>query len=198
MRRSVIIAISVCAVTGAGEANAQLMDILSAPKTLIERAAEARSVSDIAKDNAIVVKVNAAMAKQATIKASTEIYEQRLLVTGLFADKAAYDAFQSDVKAVEGVRKLYWHVTYLAENDPKRKTLPDWTDTLAISTKAQARLTKTVAGRYVNFRVTGDSYGNLYVIGRAYTKDEANEVVAALKDGDGVKKVVNYIDVRPK
>lgn len=197
MRRIASLVVTAGVVALTTPARAQLMDILSAPKTLIERVAEARSVSDIAKDNAIVVKANAAMAKQSTIKASTEIYEQRLLVTGLFDDKVAYDAFQKDVKAVDGVKKLYWHVTYLAETDPKRNSLPSWSDTLVISTKAQARLTKAVAGRYVNFRVTADSYGNLYVIGRAYTKAEASEVVAALKDGDGVKKVVNYIEVRP-
>ena len=197
MRRIASFMIAAGATALATPADAQLMDVLTAPKTLIERVAEARSTSDIAKDNAIVVKVNGAMVKQSTIKASTEIYEQRLLVTGLFSDKAAYDAFEKDVRAVEGVKKLYWQVTYLAETDPKRKSLPSWGDTLAISTKAQARLTKAVAGRYVNFRVTGDSYGNLFVIGRAYTKDEANSVIAALKDGDGVKKVVSYIDVRP-
>ena len=64
-------------------AQAQLMDVLTAPKTLIDRAIEARSASDIAKDNMIVVKVNGYMGKHATIKASTEIYEQRLLITGL-------------------------------------------------------------------------------------------------------------------
>ena len=31
--------------------------------------------------------INAIMAKLGTIKASTEIYEQRLLITGLFDDK---------------------------------------------------------------------------------------------------------------
>lgn len=197
MRRITSLIAAVGGAIAAPPAGAQIMDILTAPKTLIERAAEARSVSDIAKDNAIVVKVNGAMAKQSTIKASTEIYEQRLLVTGLFNDKATYEAFRKDVKAVEGVKKLYWQVTYLAENDPQRKTLPSWTDTLAMATKAQLRLTKAVAGKYVNFRVTGDSYGNLYVIGRAYTKEEANTVVTALRDGDGVKKVVSHIEVRP-
>jgi hyperosmotically inducible protein len=182
---------------GAAPASAQLMDVLTAPKTLIERAAEARSTSDIAKDNAIVVKVNAAMAKEATVKASTEIYEQRLLITGLFSDKAAYDAFERDVRAVSGVKKLYWQASYLAENDPKRKGLPDWADTLAIGTKAQLRLTKAIGGRYINYRVSCDSFGTLYVIGRAYTKEEAAQVVKALKDGDGVKKVTSYIEVRP-
>ncbi|OAN43988.1 hypothetical protein A6A04_08890 [Paramagnetospirillum marisnigri] len=178
-------------------ASAQLLDVLTAPKTLIERAAEARSMGDIASDNAIVVKVNAAMARQGTIAAATEIYEQRLLVTGLFDDKAKFEAFQRDVKAVEGVKKLYWHALYLPETDPKRKGMPSWSDTLALTTKAQVRLTKAIGGRYVNFRIAADSHGTLYVIGRAYTKDEANSVIAALKDGDGVKKVVNYMDVRP-
>jgi hypothetical protein len=48
-----------------GPASAQLAgvtDLLTAPKTLIDRAIEARSKSDIAKDNVIVVKVNAIMA----------------------------------------------------------------------------------------------------------------------------------------
>ncbi|MDO8606245.1 MAG: BON domain-containing protein [Phaeospirillum sp.] len=197
MRRIASLIAAAGAVMVATPARAQFMDILTAPKTLIERAVEARSVSDIAKDNAIVVKVNAAMARQGAIKASTEIYEQRLLVTGLFDDRATHDAFQRDVKAVEGVRKLYWHVTYLAENDPRRETLPSWSDTLAIAAKAQLRLTKAAGGKYVNFRVTGDSYGNLYVIGRAYTKEEAADIVAALREGDGVKKVVSTIEIRP-
>jgi hypothetical protein len=45
-----------------GPASAQLpgvTDLLTAPKTLIDRAIEARSKRDIAKDNVIVVKVNA-------------------------------------------------------------------------------------------------------------------------------------------
>jgi hypothetical protein len=84
--------------------------LLTAMKTLIDRAIEARSTSDIAEDNAIVVKVNAIMAEVVSIKASTEIYEQRLLITGLFDDKAIYDDFEKKVRAVSGVKKLYWHV----------------------------------------------------------------------------------------
>ncbi|CAA7617397.1 conserved exported hypothetical protein [Candidatus Terasakiella magnetica] len=197
MRRLAVLAVASAAMLSPYPAAAQLLDILTAPKTLIERVAEARSTSDIAKDNAVVVKVNAAMAKGGSVDASTEIYEQRLLITGLFSDKATLDQFQKDVKAVEGVKKLYWHATYLAKDDPARKSLPSWADSIAIATKAQARLTGAVGGSYVNFRVTGDSYGVLYVIGRAHAKEEAAKVIAALKEGTGVKKVVNYIDVRP-
>jgi osmotically-inducible protein OsmY len=194
MRR---IAFAIAVVAIAAPAQAQLMDVLTAPKTLIDRAIEARSASDIAKDNVIVVKVNGYMGKHTTIKASTEIYEQRLLITGLFDDKSTYEQFQKDVRSIEGIKKLYWHVTYLDKNDPKRKTLPSWADTVEIGVKAQGRLIGTKGVADVNFRTTVDSYGNLYVIGRARSQEEANKAIARLKEGEGVKKVVNYIDVRP-
>ena len=194
MRR---IALVLAAILSAGPASAQLMDILTAPKTLIDRAIEARSASDIAKDNVIVAKVNGYMGKEGTIKAATEIYEQRLLVTGLFDDKATYDKFQKDVRSVKGIRKLYWQVTYLPKDDPRRNGLPSWADTVEMGVKAQGRLMGTKGVADVNFRTTVDSFGTLYVIGRARSQEEANKAVARLRDGEGIKKVVNYIDVRP-
>jgi len=195
MRRIAVAVLATFAL--AAPARAQLMDVLTAPKTLIDRAIEARSASDIAKDNLIVAKVNGYMGKNTTIQASTEIYEQRLLITGLFDDKATYDQFQKDVRSVEGVRKLYWQVTYLAKDDARRKALPSWADTVEMGVKAQARLIGTKGVADVNFRTTVDSYGNLYVIGRARSQEEANKAIARLKEGEGIKKVVNYIDVRP-
>ncbi|OJX81328.1 BON domain-containing protein [Magnetospirillum sp. 64-120] len=185
------------AVMAAAPAQAQLMDVLTAPKTLIDRAIEARSAGDIAKDNEIVVKVNAIMGKLGTIKASTEIYEQRLLITGIFDDKAVYDKFESEVRKVAGVKKLYWHVSYLAENDPKRKTLLDWADVTVMATKAQGRLVGTAGVADVNFRTTADSYGTVYLIGRARSGEEAKKALARARDGKGVKKVVDYVVVRP-
>lgn len=181
----------------AQDVSAQIMDLLAAPKTLIERAIEARSTSDIAKDNEVVLKVNAIMGKMGTIKASTEIYEQRLLVTGLFDDKAAYDSFESQVRAVAGIKKLYWHVTYLAENDAKRKSLPAWDDVLVMAEKAKARLVGTAGVADVNFRVTSDAYGTLYLLGRARSAEEKSKALARMKDGNGVKKVVDYVVVKP-
>ncbi|MBF0323812.1 MAG: BON domain-containing protein [Alphaproteobacteria bacterium] len=178
-------------------AHAQLLDVLTAPKTLIDRAIEARSAGDIAKDNQIVLKVNGIMGKMGTVKASTEIYEQRLLITGIFDDKALYDRFQKEVKAVEGVKKLYWHVTYLAANDPKRKQLLDWADTTVLAAKAQGRLVGTAGVADVNFRTTADPYGTVYLLGRARSGEEGKKALARAQDGTGVKKVMNYVEVRP-
>lgn len=168
------------------------------PKTLIDRAIEARSMGDIAKDNEVVLKVNKVMAEAKTASASTEIYEQRLLITGMIDDKATFDKFEKGVKAVPDVKKLYWHVTYMSKEDQeKRKAeLAAWSDVLAMTTKGHGRLIGTAGVADVNFRVTGDSFRTLYIIGRARSQEEANKAIARLKEGEGVKKVVSYIDVR--
>jgi len=196
-RRHFLVAGGGLALTAA-PAGAQLLDVLTAPKTLIDRAIEARSMGDIAKDNEIVLKVNKVMAEVKSIKASTEIYEQRLLLTGMFDDKAAYDKFEKGVKAVPEVKKLYWHVAMLTkEEQEKRKAeLAAWNDVLAMETKAKGRLIGTAGVADVNFRVTGDAFRTLYIIGRARSQGEADKAIARLKEGEGVKKVVSYIDVR--
>jgi osmotically-inducible protein OsmY len=194
----VMLALNVAAST---EAYAQLPDLLTAPKTLIDRAIEARSLADIKRDNEIVLKVNQAMADIGSVRASTEIYEQRLLVTGIFDDKDTYDKFTRAVKAIKGVKRLYWQVAYLssADQEVRRKagTMLDWADALAMETKAKGRLIGTAGVADVNFHIAGDAFGTLYLLGRARSKEEADKAIACTKDGDGVKKVVSYVEVRP-
>jgi len=84
-------------------------DILVAPKTVIDRAIDARCCSDIYKDNKTVVKVNATTADLGTIKASIKIYEQRLLIIGLFDHRHLYEEFLAGGEAVDGNKKRYWH-----------------------------------------------------------------------------------------
>jgi len=188
-------------ITVVGPASAQLSDILLGPKTPFDRAIEARSSSNIAHDNAIVIDANKIMAELGTIKASTKIYEQRLLVTGLFAEARTYRKFETGVRNIEGVKNLYWHVTYMtdaAKGDAiKAGRMMDWKDVLAFETKAGARLVGTAGVADVNFRVTGDPFGNLYLLGRARSGEELKKAIAKLEEGDGVKKVYNYAIVRP-
>lgn len=203
MRRSAfaVLAIAFSAAAFAVPASAQLSDILLGPKTLIDRAIEARSSSDLARDNAIVIDVNKVMADLGTIKASTQIYEQRLLITGLFAEGETYRKFEKGVRAVEGVKKLYWHVTYMTDKAKEDAIaagrMMDWKDVLTLETKAQARLIGTAGIADVNFRVTADPFGNLYLMGRARSREELKKAIAKLEEGDGVKKVYNYALVRP-
>jgi osmotically-inducible protein OsmY len=177
------------------------LDILTAPKTLIDRAIEARSAADIKRDNEIVLAINKVMADLGTIKASTAIYEQRLLVTGVFDDKDTYDRFEQGVRAVKGVKRLYWNVAYVAKADQEARqkagTMIDWPAALAMETKGTGRLIGTAGVADVNFRIVADAFATIYVLGRARSPEERDKALARAKDGEGVKKVVNYIDVRP-
>jgi len=172
------------------------------PKTLIDRAIEARSAGDIAKDNEIVVKVNKIMADVGSVSASTEIYEQRLLITGLFDDKPTYDKFEKSVRAVKDVKTLYWHASYMSKADQeaekKKGTMIGWAAGLEMTTKAQGRIVGTKNVADVNYRIAGDAFGNLYLLGLARSADEKKLALARVKDGEGVKKVVDYVVVRPK
>lgn len=194
-RRLILAGASSCV---ASPALAQLGSILTSPKTIVEHAAEARSFSDQAKDNEIVLKVNAVMAKVGSLQASTEIYEQRLLVTGLFDDKAKYDQFQAGVRGVAGIKKLYWHVTYESEDDQKKdKNLVGWSKSLELAVKAGTNLTVAVKTTEMNFHVACDAFGAMYVIGRAKAKDEHDKALAAVRTTSGVKKVIDYVETRP-
>lgn len=193
-----VVAVLIAAVV---PARAQSGDAVTVPKMLVERAIEARSAADIKRDNAIVLAVDKAMADAGTIEASTEVYEQRLLVTGLFDDKDAYDRFEKAVRAIRGVKRLYWQVADVPR--PERAahrnagTMVDWADVLAMETRAEGRLIGAAGISDVNFRIAGDVFGTLYVLGRARSKDEADKAIASAKNGAGVRKVVSYIDVRP-
>jgi hyperosmotically inducible protein len=174
-------------------------DILVSPKTLIDRAIEARSAVDIAEDNRIVLVVNGIMAELGTIKASTEIYEQRLLVTGMFDDKALYDSFKSQVAAVAGVKKLYWHVMYVSKEEQKRRKdeLIDWAEAIVLDSRVGLELVGARGIADVNFRVAADAASTVYLIGRARSREEHDKAQRLSRATEGVKKLINYVEVRP-
>jgi osmotically-inducible protein OsmY len=182
----------------AGPAGAQSLIDMIPGKTLVDRAIEARSAGDIATDNRIVLEVNRVMAELGTIKASTEIYEQRLVVTGIFDDRAVYEKFERGVRAVRGVKQLHWHVAHLskAEQD-KRKDLLDWGEALKLGTTAHGRLVGARGVADVNYRLTVDAFGTAYLIGRARSAEEKNRALAAIRATQGVRKAVDYVAVRP-
>ena len=176
-----------------------LEDILVAPKTLIDRAIEARNSSDIIKDNKIVIEVNAVMADLGTIKASTEIYEQRLLVTGLFDDVQVYENFLAGVRAVEGVKELYWHVQFMSEEEQeaREEEMLDWVDALELDARVGISLIETAGIADVNLRVAVDAFSSVYLIGRARSEEELKKAIQVSGETEGVGVVVNYIEMRP-
>lgn len=169
-------------------------EALVSPKTIVDRAIEARSAADIAEDNRIVVAANKAMADVGTISASTEIYEQRLLVAGIIAAEADYDALRAGIDAIDGVAELYWHVVQMSEADPD---LLSWSDALALDAKVGVDLIGTAGVADVNYRVAVDPFATVYLLGRARSPGELDTALAVVEGAEGVRKVVSYVEVRP-
>jgi hyperosmotically inducible protein len=168
------------------------------PVTLVERAVEARSASDIARDNAIVIEANKAMADISSISASTEIYEGRLLVTGILESPADYQSFRGDIDAIGDVKRLYWHVVQMSEADQDADAnVISWTDALELDAKVGISLIETAGVADVNYRVAVDSFSTVYLLGRARSHGELDSALAAVSGTSGVGKVVNYVEVRP-
>lgn len=203
MRRLALLSLTACLalIAPVHTVQAQLLDFLTAPKTLIDRAIEARSAKNIYEDNKIVVKINKIMVELGTIEASTEIYEQRLLITGLFDDSKLYDKFYAEVKKVTGIKKLFWHVRYMPEQEQehrkKNKTLLNWTDVLTLDVKVGVSLISTRGVADVNFRVAVDGFSNVYLMGRARSKPELEKALKVVRETKGVKRLINYAIVRP-
>jgi hyperosmotically inducible protein len=174
-------------------------EALISPKTIVDRAIEARSTADIADDNRIVVAANALMAELKLISASTEIYEQRLLVTGIIESQNDYDAFKQGIEDISGVKKLYWHVVQMSEAEQQAQgdALLSWADALALDAMIGVRLFEREGVADVNFREGVDSFATVYLLGRARSQSERDIALAATQATKGVKKVVNYVEVRP-
>ncbi len=176
-----------------------LDDLLTAPKTLIDRAIEARSTEDIFLDNEIVIKVNAVMAELGTIKASTEIYEQRLLITGMFDDVELYEEFLAGVEEIDGIKELYWHVTYMSEEDQEAREdeMLDWVDAMELDARVGINLISAAGIADVNLRVAVDAFANVYLIGRARSDEELRKTVKVSSETEGAGVIINYIEMRP-
>lgn len=178
-----------------------VMTLAISPKTLLDHAIEARSAEDIIADTRIVLAVNAIMVQLGTIQASSEVYEQRLLLTGLFDDRELYEEFHFEVKKIITLKKLYWHIRYVGKAEQKRleKTgrIIGWADSLLLDAKVGLALIAQGDVADVNYRVAADSFSHVYVLGRARSKQELQIAMAASHSIESARKIVNYVEVRP-
>lgn len=168
------------------------------PITVVQRAVEDRSAADIAEDNRIVVAVNKLMAKYETISVSTEIYEQRLLIYGILADPADYSGLRNDVGKIDGIAKLYWHVTQMseAEQEAREDDMLGFAEGVKVKTVIEKDWLATDGVESLNFRVAVDPFGTAYVVGRAKSQAEHDRAIAVVRNVEGVRRVTDYSEIR--
>jgi hyperosmotically inducible protein len=75
--------------------------------------------------------------------------------------------------------------------------LLDWAEALVLDGKVGLELIGARGVADVNYRVAADAMSTIYLIGRARSREEFNKALAIARAVKGVKKVVNYVVIRP-
>jgi hypothetical protein len=69
---------------------------------------------------------------------------------------------------------------------------------LEINSKAEVALAAAKDVHHLNYRLATDAFATLYVLGRALSAQERSLTLAHLRPINGVRRVVDYIEVRPR
>jgi hyperosmotically inducible protein len=165
---------------------------------MFERTIEARSFNDIAEDYRILLDANARMVDVGTLDASTEVYEQRLLVTGVFDDQETHDRLRNEFESIDGVKRLYWHAAYLTETEREQHgRILDWPHAVYLDNSVGVNLVKTADVADINLRVAADPLSTIYLLGRARSPEEHEKAIQVARETTGVRDIVDYIEIRP-
>lgn len=168
-------------------------------KTAAELTIEARSTVDMVQDNVLLVQVNAMMAGMGAMRASTEVYEQRVLVTGLFSNRDRYLSYWRRLQTLAGLERLHWHAVYLVPEEEKhlKTQLLSWPEAVLLDNTVGVNLIRTVGIADLNLRVATDAFGTVYLMGRVRSDAELNRALWVASHTGGVREVISYVDVRP-
>lgn len=153
-----------------------------------------RGISGSIDDTKIRADINAAWLGedgQMFRKVNLDIYEGRILLTGIVLTETQRDKAVSLTWKVDGVREVINEI----QINPSGQDFTDYTHDAWIQEKLQTKLLFDENIKNVNYvvNVVGSV---IYVLGLAQDQAEADRVIAQASNISGVKRVVNYIRLK--
>lgn len=142
---------------------------------------------------------------------STDVWEQRVLLTGTVSDPRVKDEIAAMVRGDARVRNLYDEIQVVSpeeqaarrkaaqeqeQGEPKREGVQQTVNDLWIETKISARLLTEPDVRSVNYRWRSVR-NRVYLIGRARSEAELQRVLDICQAVDGVVAVKHFVEIRP-
>jgi len=199
--RAVVPALAVVlALLAAAPVSALDLNPLSAIKGAVEHAVEDRSSADAATD----VKIKAAIAAKVidkmtsdVISITSDVYEQRVMLTGIVETAEQKEKAGELVKTVERVRWLYNELRVVSKVDREKGSVEGFVDDTVIETKIDAQLLDASGVNSRNYRWRS-VHGHVYVLGRALSAPELEKVKQVIKGIDGVRSLTAHVQIRPK
>ena len=114
-------------------------------------------------------------------------------------DHEAHDRFLDAVRKVRGLKDLHWHALHMSDEERERRKadMLAWDDVLVLETRVDVEMVSTRGVADVNFRTAADSFGTVYLLGRARSEEELKKAIETVSATEGVREVVSYAFVRP-
>lgn len=173
---------------------------LSAIKGAVEHAVEDRSSADAATD----VKIKASIAAKVIDKMSSDViaitsdvYEQRVMLTGIVETAEQKQKAGELVKTVERVKRLYNELRVVTKVDREKGSVEGFVDDTVIETKIDAQLLDASGVNSRNYRWRS-VHGHVFVLGRALSAPELEKVKQVIKGIDGIQSLTTHVEIRPK
>lgn len=179
-----------------------------------KKAFEDRSTSDQVTDTKLAASIAADLTqkdKSLLLDVSTDVWEQRILLTGAVSDPRVKDEIGAMVRADSRVRTLYNEIQIVTQeeqaerrkaaqekekSEPKKEGFGQTVNDFWIEAKISARLLTEPDVRSVNYRWRSVR-NTIYIIGRARSESELQRVLEICKNIDGVVGVKHFVEVRP-
>lgn len=149
--------------------------------------------------------------KSLLLDVSTDVWEQRVLLTETVTDQKVREEIVAQVKADARVKALYDEIQIVTpeeqeqrrkaaeekdKGEPSKEGFGQTGNDFWIETKISARLLTEPDVRSVNFRWRSVR-NRVYVIGRARSEAELQRLLEIFKNVDGVVEVKSMVEVRP-
>jgi osmotically-inducible protein OsmY len=191
-----------------GSAGCATVVVEAAKKTM-----EDRVTSDQVTDTQIAAGILSALGsskeKGLIIDISTDVWEQRVMLTGTVVDARVRTEATRAAYADKRVRRVYDEIQVVsqAEQDRRREAAKNGNSSKKegfdravndfwIETKISAQLITTSGITSVNYRWRCVR-NVVYLIGRARTQSELNNVLSIIRATEGVSQVKHFVQIKP-
>lgn len=179
-----------------------------------EKAFEDRSASDQVADTRLAGSIATNLTlkdKSLLLDVSADVWEQRVLLTGVLSDPRMQEEIAAMVRADARVRALCDEIQIVpseeqaerrkaaeekGQSEPKKEGFGQTVNDFWIETKINARLLAEPEVRSVNYRWRAVR-NTVYFIGRARSEAELERALDICKGIDGVVAVKHFVEVRP-
>ena len=177
-----------------------------------QKAWEDRTTDDQVIDTKIAAGILERLAnrdKGLVIDVSTDVWEQRVLLTGTLDSAKERSAVVRLVREDKRIKKLYRHIVIVSKakkeerradagekDSGKKGGVGQSVSDFWIETKIKLQLLTADRVTSVNYRARS-VLNRTFVIGRAGSVAERNKVLEIIRQTDGVKSVRHYIEIKP-